>query len=381
MEMIRAGHDVSHPTPQQQTPLHVACKSGATKVVQLLCRWDADSPWGTGGALRKDINGKLPPQLLPRNASAGCCDTLWSAARAGNVARVAELLNRPRADGAAWEGVEETGSDLHALAVALDVKFNLGGSSSSSGSGSGADAKDDGRGEEREAKGDKGSGDGGAARASSSVRAPRLKPASGGQELWLVDGIDAKTRRLRWSPLHACVVGWAEHRALLYLKGKTSRGWNEPAPPFGGTKKSRVDGLVSASAIRALGLGRVNAAGYFGGAAQHRETLALLLRRHAYLDSLDVNCRTPLMLAAACNITDAVGMLLDAGADVGVTDLERNTAMHIAYAYGSLSSAFVIETKGGDTSARNGRQRTPTEEAGRQGSLLPLLASAMAEKA
>ena len=373
MEMIRAGHNVAHPTPQRQTPLHVACKAGAAKVVQLLCRWDADSPWGTGGALCKDVNGKLPPQLLPRTTSTSCCDTLWGAARAGNVARVADLLNRPRADAAAWEGVEESGSDLHALAVALDVKFNLGGSGSGGNNGTGAaDAKDDERRAERENKGDKDGGDGGALRAS--VRAPRLKPSSGGQELWLVDGIDAKTRRLRWSPLHACVIGWAEHRGLLYLKGKTGRGWNEPAPPLGGTKKGRAVGLVSATAIRALGLGRSHAAGYFGAAAQHREVLALLLRRHAFLDSLDVNCRTPLMLAAACNLTDAVGMLLDAGADVGVYDLERNSSLHIAYAYGSLSSALMIEGKGGDAAARNGRQRTPTEEAGRQASLLPLLA-------
>lgn len=40
-------------------------------------------------------------------------------------------------------------------------------------------------------------------------------------------------------------------------------------------------------------------------------------QRHAYVDSLEIHCRTPLMLSAACNLSDICTILLDAGsADV-----------------------------------------------------------------
>ena len=364
MEVIRAGHDVSATTPQQQTPLHVACKAGSTRVAQLLCRWDADSPVGQGIGSHKDVQGKLPRQLLPRTASSVCCETLWGLCRSGLVSRVAEMLSKVHASGPAWEDVEGTTVDLHNLAVSLDVTFNLG-----DGPPANDESKEDEKDEGKEESKVESSG------ARSSIRVPRLKPSSGGQELWLVDGIDAKTRRLRWSPLHACVVGWAEHRVLLHLKDKGGKGWNQREMPLAKFQKERQreGGLVSASAVRALGLGSQQAVGYFGGAAQHRETLALLVKRHAFLDSLDANCRTPLMVAAACNLSDAVTVLLDNGADFRVTDLERNTALHIAYAFGSLSSALLLEARGADTEAVNGRNRIPTEEAGCQSSLIPLL--------
>ena len=128
-----------------------------------------------------------------------------------------------------------------------------------------------------------------------------------------MNGIDAKTRRLRWSPLHACIIGtthttptphytpnlsplsplhthahphvpilsspttytpppppvhphpptdphhnqtrnltlspdlgWAEHRALLHLKEKASRGgvqgWNQPVVPLAKFHKERRGG-------------------------------------------------------------------------------------------------------------------------------------------
>ena len=70
---------------------------------------------------------------------------------------------------------------------------------------------------------------------------------------------------------------------------------------------------------------------------------------------------------------DAVGILLDNGADVNVTDLERNSALHLAYAFGALSSALLLESCGANTELLNGRKRVPSEEAGRQDTLIPLL--------
>ena len=33
-------------------------------------------------------------------------------------------------------------------------------------------------------------------------------------ELWLMGGVDSKSRKKRWSALHACIVGWAELVAI-----------------------------------------------------------------------------------------------------------------------------------------------------------------------
>ena len=70
---------------------------------------------------------------------------------------------------------------------------------------------------------------------------------------------------------------------------------------------------------------------------------------------------------------DAVSILLDNGADVHVTDLERNSALHLAYAFGALSCALLLESFGANTEMLNGRKRIPSEEAGRQDALIPLL--------
>ena len=61
------------------------------------------------------------------------------------------------------------------------------------------------------------------------------------------------------------------------------------------------------------------------------------------------------------------------GADVHVKDLESNTALHIAYAYGSISCAMMLETRGADPESLNGCGRIPIEEAGRAGFLYPLV--------
>jgi ankyrin repeat protein len=90
------------------------------------------------------------------------------------------------------------------------------------------------------------------------------------------------------------------------------------------------------------------------------------------VDSLDINCRTPLMLAAACNLPQAVTLLVDCGADINATDIEGNTALHLAYAFGSISCALFLESRGADTNILNTSSRTPSEEAGRQSTLIPI---------
>jgi ankyrin repeat protein len=108
------------------------------------------------------------------------------------------------------------------------------------------------------------------------------------------------------------------------------------------------------------------------------------LQRHAYVDSLDVHCRTPLMLCAAFNVCEACVLLLDGGAEACATDLEGNTALHLAYAYGSWTCALYMESRGAEggaeggalSEARNNCGRTPSEEAGRYANLCPLLSVA-----
>ena len=42
----------------------------------------------------------------------------------------------------------------------------------------------------------------------------------------------------------------------------------------------------------------------------HKEVLQFLLTNHAFVDAVDLRCRTPLMLAAATNLVEAVEILL-----------------------------------------------------------------------
>ena len=96
-------------------------------------------------------------------------------------------------------------------------------------------------------------------------------------------------------------------------------------------------------------------------------------QNNAYIDALDIHCRTPLMLAVACHLPEATITLLNAGADLTLTDIENNTALHLAYAYGSMSCVEILEVNGANSDVRNVVGRIPSEELARQDNLLPLL--------
>lgn len=91
-----------------------------------------------------------------------------------------------------------------------------------------------------------------------------------------------------------------------------------------------------------------------------------------FVDGLDVNCRTPLLLSAAFNLCEAVSMLLDHEAEIRSSDLEGNTALHLAYAFGSMTCVLYLEFRGADSTAKNLDGKTPLEEAGRCALILPL---------
>lgn len=81
-----------------------------------------------------------------------------------------------------------------------------------------------------------------------------------------------------------------------------------------------------------------------------------------------MNGRSPLMLAAAANLTAAVAMLAHASADLEHRDLDGACAMHLAFSYGSASAVAALESAGASSDAR-GSGRTPVDGAGRTGGL------------
>lgn len=95
LEILMSTTDEWPLTRLQQSPLHIACKAGAINTAKLLCKWDADHiPSGhrkLSILLQADGQGKLPIQLLPHNISSRCLETLWGAARAGDLSRCSFL--------------------------------------------------------------------------------------------------------------------------------------------------------------------------------------------------------------------------------------------------------------------------------------------------
>jgi len=179
---------------------------------------------------------------------------------------------------------------------------------------------------------------------------PKAPKRSSAHEPWLVDGVNAKTRRLRWTPLHACVIGWIKAAARA-----------------GNTAAQRVanDGSSSSSSSRGSGGSAATRRRGGGGVCSFQMTMQLLLQNRSYVDGADHQCRTPLMLAAAANLEPAVAMLLAGGADALARDLEGNTACHMAYAYGSAAAAVTLEgLMGADAAIANHCGKTPLEMAG-----------------
>lgn len=72
------------------------------------------------------------------------------------------------------------------------------------------------------------------------------------------------------------------------------------------------------------------------------------------------------MLAAAANLTDAIVLLIEAGAFINSKDLDGNTALAFAYMYGSTDAIKLLESNGADSNLTNNSGRIPLEEAGRR---------------
>lgn len=144
----------------QRSPLHLACKTGAVEVAQLLIRWDADHRTHNGLLLQRDKQGKVPTQLLPNGSSKymSKIDNLWDACRSGSLSRVAGVLSKMKSSGGS-EGLSSYSESTYFTKESCE---------------------------------------------------------------WLYDGINSKTRRRRWTAMHACLLGWAEANALCYADRRSS---------------------------------------------------------------------------------------------------------------------------------------------------------------
>lgn len=252
---------------------------------------------------------------------------------------------------------------------------------------------------------------------SSDVRPMKPKPQtlnaalSAHSDIWSLEGVDSKTRVMRWTALHCCVVGWACAASL----GSNSVNANlcarrvlRGAPP---NKAAILSKKLYKNALRTEVSGgskfadgnklRVTSSGGFSGMShakgtvrnlkgrnkesamrddtlvrnnifccalkegKHQEVTLALIKHGAFVNSLDCKARTPLMIAAACNLLDAIALLVEAGADATLKDnIGGNTALHYAYCAGSMAAASLLEELGADANAVNNQGQTPIEVTG-----------------
>lgn len=224
-------------------------------------------------------------------------------------------------------------------------------------------------------------------------------------DLWSIVGIDSKTRLQRWTPLHCCILGWSCAAAL----GSSSAGSNLCTKRALGNLSVNEAAVLSkklykrtllnegSEGSKGFALRSTNSGGFAGMshtketkkyknrdasrrddtlvrnnilcstllAGKHQTVAMTLLRNKAFVDSLDCKARTPLMFAAACNLLDAIILLLDSDADMNLKDnISGNTALHYAYATGSMAAASLLEERGADMSVKNCDGKIPIDVTG-----------------
>jgi ankyrin repeat protein len=70
------------------------------------------------------------------------------------------------------------------------------------------------------------------------------------------------------------------------------------------------------------------------------------------------------MYASAANLADCIPLLCLAKSDVNRIDSLGNSALHYAYAFGSIAAASLLEEKGADSFLENHNDKTPLSVAG-----------------
>lgn len=84
------------------------------------------------------------------------------------------------------------------------------------------------------------------------------------------------------------------------------------------------------------------AALHYAATRGHLEVMNVLLENHAYIDAASPNGSTPLMMAAMYGTPSAVKLLLEAGADPSLKNIQGMTAIDFAQRDKRLDSAAII---------------------------------------
>ena len=275
----------------------------------LLTRWDADMPAVHGQSLTHshDKFGKLPILTLPSHIDKSQLETLWSISKNGQASRVIEhLSNHKSKPDVNNDDNDDNDEDTRKILWENVDEGDIGMNSTKYGA------------------------------------------------IWTLEGMDSKSRRMRWTALHFCIYGWA-------MKDGIS-GKNKNAKLALGYKSHSQLSDVSNGDAHAKKKSLIN----------HGEVLSNILSNRGYVDSLDYKCRTPLMLAAGANLFDAVKLLIEGEADVNISDIDGNTALHFAYGFGNASLAIYLEDHHADSDCKNLDGKTPLDMAGLANRLLPL---------
>ena len=155
--------------------------------------------------------------------------------------------------------------------------------------------------------------------------------------------------------MHSVIIGWAE----LEARGKPRDGIRSPGrAPIKFNKCARRALMKDGAALQGSPSPSCPA-------TSQRGVTVLTNKPHAFVDAVDLRCRTPLMLAAATNLVEAVEILLLAGADVNAHDLDGNTPLHLAYAFGAASAIVALESASADSFSKNHNGKEPLELAGK----------------
>lgn len=280
LTLLLHGCDPRIKTKTGYTSLHIACANGNYDIASLIVRWDADSCISSSIASTRGGDKKVAGQLFPRKPPQFCIDTLWSACRLGNSPKVNSLI------------------------------------------------------------------------ASLSSQAPLYDSRSGYADTcsWLSSKIDTKTRLFKLTAMHATILGCAE--TLL------SKGYIGTAPSTIAAMHSTNKISITLSPIYKVFNNKHPKSGEskdgkkWDGVAKncgdiihsYNTILLTLITSGAFVDSFDINMRTPLMYAAALNLSPLMETLIGAGeANMNLTDTDNNTALHLGYMYGATDTVYLLE--------------------------------------
>lgn len=382
---------------QGRNVLHTACASNSLRCIDLLLRWDADNAisaacealvsktksdaaYTTSLSLERDMRNKMPMQLIGVSIPAERQQTFWESCFFGNKHLVEQSIRVWRA------GTGKRGDSFASLPLWEDVgeSVTLFGTQNeimtrTAGSNVGSELyiDDD----------------------FNNTKPLMLDTATSIQKcIWTMSGIDSKTRLHGWSPLHCCIIGWAcvastekknlcARRVLEKASTHTRSGKTSSQALTRGSKLSNTGGTwghtaadpKSSRGLRGMCHAKGKVVPVIGGIkvatnpevqeqfvdADHSNTVLMLLKNRAFINALDAKSRTPLMIAAACNLIDAVSMLIEHGADLSLRDsINGSTALHYAYASGSMATASLLEERGADLSPLDNADRTPIDVTG-----------------